>query len=248
MRIHTAGIAILLLAAGALAPAPAAAFDTVEEVLCVCVEDVLNTGDYVSCLSHMTRRLREKGIIDRRERGEILSAAAATDLLALQDDCAAASGGNLEGWGASLQIERAFYPAPSPSGPSVAAIAALRLWNRTPEDIFQTTRVLPAGEGCEFLVTVRDGQDRQVRRESIGCPDAIGELDLASGVVLEREFLVPLVALDADPATGLVDDQKLPVGIYRVVVVWNAEGPQKTPGITLEGGYPTAVITLRVGG
>jgi len=248
LRVHPGSIAVLFLLAGALAAGPAPAFDTVEEVLCVCVEDVLNPGDYVSCLSHMTRRLREKGIIDQQERGEILRAASATDLLALQDECAAAAGVGLEGWGASLQIERAFYPAPSPSGPSVAAIATLRLWNLTPDGVFQTTRVLPAGEGCEFLVTVRDGRDRQVRRESIGCADAIGELDVASGEVLEREFLVPLVAENADPATGLVDGQKLPVGLYRVVVVWNAEGPQKTGGITLEGGYPTAVITLRVGG
>jgi len=244
-RVIGAGV---LLAAVAVS-VPALAFDSVEEALCVCVDDVLNTGDYVSCVSHMTRRLVATDLIDNRERSALVRAASATDLPALQDECAASTApAGMEGWGVSLQIDRVFHPAPSPSGPTGGVFATLRLWNMSRDDIAQTTPVFPSGEGCEFLVRLLDGQDRLVREVGVGCVEVISELDMLVGDVLEHEFLVPLLAENADPATGLLDGQKLPAGVYRLEVTWNAHGPQKpVHAPAMDGGFPTAVITLRVG-
>lgn len=245
-RVLGAGALLAALAASV----PVTAFESVEQALCVCVDDVLNTGDYVSCVSHMTRRLVATGLIGNAERSALIRAASAADLPGLQDQCEALTApGDLEGWGVSLQIDRVFHPAPSPSGPTGGVVATLRLWNMSRDDIAQTIPVFPTGEGCTFLVRLLDGQDRLVREVGVGCIEVIGELDMAVGQVREHEFLVPLLAENADPSTGLVDGQKLPAGVYRLEVTWNAHGPQEPPVQTpvLEGGFPMAVITLRVG-
>jgi len=254
MSRYSFAIAVLALAVAAFLPTDAAALDSVQEALCVCADDVLNMGDYVSCVSHMTRRLEAKGLIDRFERSDLVSGASHTDLEALQDECSAlGAGGELDGWGVSLHIDRPFQPAWSISGPTGGLTAILRLWNMTDDDIFQTTDVTPtpanpSGEGCWFIVRLLDSQGRVVRRSLVACFDMIGPLNVLSGEILEKEIIVPMVAENADPSTGLANGDKLFDGIYRLEVVWEVHGPQETLGVAMEGGRPMAVITLRVGG
>ena len=250
MRRKLLGLGVAAAALALMVPCSALAFDSAEEVLCTCAEDVLGTGDYVSCVSHMTRRLVATGVIDKAARSDLVRNASHTDLEALSDLCASmGGGGEFEGWGVSLQVKTPFYVAPSPTGPVAGAIATFRLWNRTGYDVLQSTPVLPTGEGCTFLVRVLDDQNRLVREVPMGCFEAIGELNMDDGdVLVEADIIVPLIAENADPATGLINGQSLPTGVYRLEMTWNAHGPQKaTSGPALQGGFPMAVITLRVG-
>ena len=154
---------------------------------------------------------------------------------------------SLAGWGTSLHVGTPFYPAPAPSGPSAAAICTLRLWNASPADVFQSTPVLPTGEGCRFEVRVLDGNGEVARRQVVACAQAEGSLDLPIGVVLEEEFLVPLIAENAE--NGLFHGERLPTGAYVIEATWRASGPLRVepPMGIFDNLLPMARITIRVG-
>jgi hypothetical protein len=248
-RFFSPMIVGLLFAVVALPAAPAAALESVEEVLCICSDGALNTGDFVSCMSHLTRRLVADGVIDNAERQELVSGASSMDLDAIQVDCVDSGDCELEGWGVSMHLTRAFIPVSLPRlGRVTAAIGYLRLWNYTPDDVFHTRRTSSTGEGCLFRVRVLNEQGLIVRQETmIGCNAAMGGLDLPGdplGTLLEEEILIPTLFKESE--TGDLDDEPLPEGIYRVEVRWIVEGPNRDSSITLDGGVPLATITMRL--
>jgi hypothetical protein len=230
---------------------PAAALDSVEDAFCVCVDGVLGTGDYVSCLSKMTRRLVAAEVITQAERSELIAAAAETDLEALQDLCDAQSsgGGTLWGFGTSFSVRNAFCPSTSPTGPLCGILGKLRLWNNSWDDIWLVARQGGAPEGCLFEVTVEDEQDRIVRTIPVVCLDVITEYELPIGTVMEYDLVVPMAAENSDPSTGLVNTEPLPDGIYQIRIHWLLSGPENRSGTwSTLGEFPEVIVPVRVGG
>jgi hypothetical protein len=247
---HAPTLRALVVAAAlsGLAAGPALAFESLDEVRCVCADGALNTGDFVSCTSHLSRRLEVHGLISAAERRDAVREASDADLDAVLATCPTGGGGAQEGWGVSVEIEDAFWPAMFGTGMIPAVRGTVRLWNATGKDVYQTTQWGPDTDGCTFQVSVIDAQGRQVRApDTWACYPEMGTLDVPSGTVLERTFLTGLGAQDPDPATGLVSGDHLPAGIYRIRVEWMVDGPQEEPGTILDGGLPAAEITVRVG-
>ena len=248
MRFIASTLTLLALAAAV----PAAAFDTLDDVRCACADGALGAGDYASCIAHLTRRLQAGGLIAREERQAAINAAAHEDLAALQADCAEPPPAFLEGWGVLILVRAAFFPAPTPSGTHSMALGTLRLWNASPQDVYQEARFTPVAtaptdEGCTFRLRVLDASGRIVREAAVDCLDATAPLDLPVGTMEERSFEIPLVALNADPATGLPDGERLPIGTYVVQGSWIVQGPNRSPAVTSAGSEPAASITIRVG-
>lgn len=227
-----------------LSPSPADALDSLEDVACVCGDGALNTGDYVSCIAHFSRRLEAHGIIDREQRQEAVRSASAIDLDALAESCAADDEAALRGWGVSLSVDRPFYPESFGLGPEYAADARLRQWNFSTEDAYQNTPTPPVGE-CSFVLTIRDAAGRVQRRDNAACPTVIDTLDLPAGSLEERRFFIPLSTLGSE--TGLPDGTQLRAGLYQLEVRWRAQGPQHGPGDVFGGGEPRATVVIRVG-
>lgn len=229
---------------------PASSLDTVEQAFCVCVDGVMGSGDYVSCLAKMTRRLVASGAITQDVRSALMREAAATDLIALQDFCDSLGGsGDMFGFGTGFSVRDAFCPAASPSGPDCGIIGKLRMWNFTDDDIWLVSRQGGDPDGCLFRTTVHDSMGRVVRNVGPACTDALTEHALPMGAVWEYDLIVPMYSENADPATGLVNGQKLPNGIYEIRIDWILSGPEKIAGTWIvEGDYPAARVPVRVGG
>jgi hypothetical protein len=243
-------LSLSVLAVLLVSLAPAAALDTVDDALCICADGALGTGDYVSCLSKMTRRLVAAGVITQTERSDLVSDASSTDLEALQDYCdSLGGGGGLEGFGTSYHVRDAFCPAWSPSGPLCGVIGKLRMWNFTDDDIYLVSRQGGSAEGCLFVVTVYTANGLVARRTPSACFDALTEYPLPIGTVWEYDLVVPMMAENSDPAAGLIDSEGLPNGIYEIRIEWILSGPEKVSGtFNVEGDYPEIVLPVRVGG
>jgi hypothetical protein len=244
-KLSLSVLAVLLLSF------PAAALDSVEDAFCVCADGVLGTGDYVSCLAKMTRRLVAAEVITQSERSELMAAASETDLAALQDYCDSLStgGGGLWGFGTSFSVRNAFCPGTSPTGPLCGVLGKLRLWNLSWDDIWLVSRQGGTPEGCLFEVTVQDTQDRVVRTIPVVCLDVVTEYELPIGTVMEYDLVVPMAAENSDPSTGLINHEALPNGIYQIRIRWLLSGPENRSGTwSTEGEFPEVVVPVRVGG
>ena len=227
-----------------LAAAPASALESLEDARCTCADSAVNQGDYVSCLTKMTRRLVLLGAIDRVERSNAIADASTDDLDAILAECGGDAGLDVSGWGVGLQVGTAFYPAPAPSGVASAAEVSLFLWNLSPQDVDQTTSG-PAVDECLFEVTILDQVGNIVRRDDSVCLPIVDEFDLPMGTVERRDFVLPLLAFDSE--TGLGDGARLPEGGYSIRVTWRAFGPNRDDMPSTAGTRPTASISIRVG-
>jgi hypothetical protein len=228
------------------AAAPALALDSLEEVACICADDAINTGDYVSCVSHLSRRLVKKGAITNGERSDAISAASSVDYEQLALDCEADSNGAAcapAGWGVSLETDSPFYRANDFNGAAAIASGLLRQWNFTDRDAFQAN---PNGGDppCQYEVVIRDQRRNVVRRDFVFCGPTFTVFDLPAGTCEELSFELPLEALNAE--TGLLDNETLPPGIYRIEATWTRHGPQVAPVLVAEGGFPGASVAVRV--
>lgn len=227
-------------------PPPARALESLEEVACICADDVINTGDYVSCVSHLSRRLVKKGAITNGERSDAISAASSVDYELLAIDCEADTNGAAcapSAWGVSLETNSPFYRANDFNGAAEVASAVLRQWNFTDRDAFQAN---PNGGDppCQYEVVVRDQRRNIVRRDFVFCGPTFTVFDLSAGTCEEIAFEVPLEALNAE--TSLLDNETLPPGIYRIEATWLRQGPQVAPEFVAEGGFPAASVSVRV--
>jgi len=237
-----AALLAAVLAAGAAAAAPSV--DSLADAACVCADGALSLGDHVSCVVKFARRLEARGLITAEQRQEAVRTASEADLEALSEECDAGQPEGPRGRGVSLSEVTAFYPASFGSGPVYEAHAFLRLWNFTDDDVFQSVGTVPVDE-CSFLLTIRDGFERIVRRDMTACPALVSRLDMPIGTMEEREMWVPLATFQSE--TGLPDGTQLRPGVYRIELRWRSEGPQHGPGDVFEGGQPLAAITIRVG-
>jgi hypothetical protein len=239
-------VLVAALSSLVLLSAPASALESLDEVRCLCASSNVNQGDHVSCLAKFTRRLVLLGIIDKVERANAVADASRDDLDAVRAGCASDEGNSLEvgGWGVGLQVGTAFYPAPAPSDPASAALVSLYLWNFSPADVLQTTPVAPAGD-CVYVVRIVDEAGNVVRSDDSVCLPTFGRFDMPMGSVEQRDFVLPLLALNAE--TGLADGTRLPSGSYRVEVSWDTLGPDADDMPSSPGLAPTASITIRVG-
>lgn len=229
-----------------LAPAPASALESLDEARCICADSNVNTGDYVSCLAQMTRRLVLLGALDRVERSNAIADASSADLAAVRAGCSDDEdpGLAIDGWGVGLQVGTAFYPTPAPSGVASAAEVSLFLWNLSPQDVQQTTPVFPAGD-CGYVVKILNQFGQVVRNDESVCLPSVGSFDLPTGTVERRDFILPLLAFQAE--TGLGDGTRLPDGAYRIEVGWAANGPNADDMPSSAGSSSSATITIRVG-
>lgn len=226
------------------------ALETPEDAMCVCADGALGTGDYVSCLAKMTRRLVAAGDLDRAGRAELVAAASATDLDALDAFCADRGGaGDLEGYGTSLSVGTPFYPAASPSGPTSLALVQVRLWNFSPRDLVLVSNTSGPADGCLFSFRVLDDTGLVVRQASPAiCLPALLDLELDRGEIQTYDASVPLVAEGSDPAAGVIDGEKLPDGIYQIEVLWHLSGPELGTGSgNFVAPLPTARVPIRIG-
>lgn len=237
--------ALLLL----LAAAPGArAFDTLEEIACVCAQDAINTGDYVSCIAQFSRRLVAKEAISQAQRSEAVSRAAGVDFDALSADCPAGGDGEgdgrlVSGWGVSLETDSPFYQASPFTGRAPPARAMLRQWNFTESGAYQVTQN-DAQPECQYSVLVRDRLGRAVRREFVTCGATFMDRDLRAGSSALAAFEVPFEALSSE--AGQPDGSPLAPGIYRIEATWSRQGPQQAPRAATEGGLPLAGVAVRI--
>lgn len=237
----------LCLALFLLTVAPSSrALDSLEEVACICADDAINTGDYVSCVAKFSRRLVAKGVISQGERSDAVSEASSVDLPALEADCEGPSSGDVpavSGWGVSLETDSPFAVRSPFTGRAPNLRATLRQWNLTPRDAFQ---VNPNGgdPACQFTVAIVDRLSRVVRRDYVLCGPTFQDFDLPSGQAVAREFEVPLSALNSE--TGLPDGTALPPGVYRIDAIWSRQGPQAESRPVTDGGLPRATVAIRI--
>lgn len=245
MRIVSRILVLLTLLAAA---APARALDTLEDVHCVCADGALNAGDFVSCVAHFTRRLEASGRMTREERSAAVSGASSVDFALLSRTCPPAFGGGSaeQGWGTSVAVST---PNP-PSSPAfeTAVDVRVKLFNDTTcvicPDVEMIMPVQPDGSVCLYEARILRG-GLVVRRELLECElggDPV--LTIPKGARVEREFTLPLVALDADPATGLADGTRL-TGVLEVEILWTGEGPEFDGTVEGFGREPIARIPLR---
>jgi hypothetical protein len=246
MRRVLASVPLALLLTLAVPPR-AAAYDTLDDVLCACADDALGTGDFVACVAHLTRRLVAKGALDAAARQEAISGASRVDVAALDASCSGGGGGSEPtGWGISLHVGSPFYPAFTPSGPVGAAEGELRIWNFSPADVVLGTRQAGPAEGCLFELVIRDAFGRVVHRQDVACLDALGRVEMPRGTVRSFPFLIPVAYLDSD--TSGRDGEALLAGVYALEARLLAEGPDHpfAPD-AFEGGYPLARVIIRAG-
>ena len=231
---------VTLLLGSSVLPSGAHRLNSLDDVLCTCVEDVLGTGDFVSCVAHLTRRLVATGRLDPQARARAVSGAAALDRSDLAASCLDRGSGELAGWGVAVHVGSAFYPVDG------VAEATVRLWNRTRDDILLGLVVVGPPETCLFALELVDPPGNVVRQGSlIPCLPAAGSIELPAGRTLEFPALVPLRHLGS--ATGEPDGTPLGLGVYRLRLAWVTDGPDR-PGAppTFTGGHPAAEIPLRV--
>ena len=234
---------ILLLIAAA---PPAQAYESLDDVACACADDALNVGDYVSCFSHLSRRLVAKDAVTQQQRAEAVSQASSVDYEALELDCEAGAGAGdrlVEGWGASLETDSPFYQASPFTGRAPPARATLRQWNFTDRDAFQ---VNPNGgqPECQYSVAIVDQLGRAVRREFVTCGATFHDRDLPAPSENRADFEVPLETLNAE--TGQPDGTPLAPGVYRIEATWSRQGPQRESRPITEGGLPRAGVAVRI--
>lgn len=230
-----------------LVAAPAAiALESLAQARCVCADGALNTGDYVSCIAKFSRRLEAAGIIDSAERSDAVRSASADDVDAVAEECPDAFAGGDTGWGTSVSVST---PRPDVSPRFVTAIEVhAKVWNRTTcticPDVALELPVQPDGTTCLFEVRVlKDGL--VARRELRECdPLAATRLEIPRGTTIARDFLVPLTALDPDPALGLFDGAFVS-GVLEIELEWTGEGPEIDGSPTGGGEQPLARIPIR---
>lgn len=233
----------LVLCLALACPSLAWSFDSLEDVACVCAQDVINQGDYVSCVSHLSRRLVAKDAITKAERSEAVSAASGVDYEALQAECDDGTGLGVAGWGVSLESDSPFYSADPVTGEPAVATLTLRQWNFTEADAFQFTQNGIQFE-CQFELVVKNRVGGVVHRGFPTCGRTFHDKNLFRGESEALAIQLPMSGLNAE--TGLFDGEALPPGIYRVEVTWIRQGPQDGASTDVEGGRPFAGVAVRV--
>lgn len=223
-----------LLAAVLSLPSPVAALE-LEGIRCLCAADATSHGDYVSCVSHLSRRLVASGQLTTRERSRLVrDAAHAREVPRLT------CGGGPPRWGVGIQTGVQVLR----SG-ETARIEGL-IWNFTPEDVTGTgTSGDGSGDGpdeCLIALELRDDLGVTVHRETLMCPGALTEYPLGSGRARRLPADVALTHVSSD--AGHPDGTPLEPGRYFVRVDVQAAYPNRTP--SLEGLRPHGEVLIRV--
>ena len=215
-------VAVLLALLLALAPRATHALD-LDEVRCACADGARTTGDYVACLSQMTRRLVTSGQLSAAERARLVRRAARAPR---------ASGGDCFGSGieslAPFERGWAVMTDAAVIAPGTPVAARFVYWNESPDDV--SLDFSSGGErGCLWdlrLVNERGAIVHQVASPA-DCTAAMFTLVVASGERWERAVPIPTVTQAAE--TGEPDGVALPVGLYWLEAIttrsWGSPAP-----------------------
>jgi hypothetical protein len=226
---------VVALAALAV-PLPSQGMDAVA-VRCLCQDGALDHGDYVSCVSHLGRRLVAKGVLDASERALLVQEAARSRVPdELQDlNCT-----RYIGWGTGVQADARTY-APG----ETARIEGL-LWNFSPDYVYgegAASAGPPANpNSCLILLTLRDTLGNVAHREEVLCVYTMEPYPLGEGQVRRLSAELELVYLRSE--LGIPDGTPLQPGTYLAVAESMAEYPHHS---SASGGlHPLSAVPIEV--
>jgi len=196
---------------------------------CLCADDALNHGDYVSCVAHLSRRLVASGDLDASGRAEMIRKAADSKI---PDQPLAGPCGGLA-YGTGVQADKEYYQIGDRA--RIEGIA----WNLSGTDVYG----YGGGHGDAYflLLSITDVEGRWVHWEDVPVPPFITVSRLRDGEIRRRSVEFDLVHFQSEQ--GLPDGTPLEPGRYFAFLMGGAGIPHRDPPDT--GLPPTPSLGFR---